>query len=120
MDFSVNGKEKLQNGKGYKAYYNSILAIAFTKYLFEHGTYKPNLLFLDSPILSLKLNEDEEKISSSIKSGLFEVLRDMTDDIQIIVFENEVPEIDYKSTNIIKFTKDKNNGRYGFIPDVYN
>lgn len=120
MDFSVNGKDKRQNGKGYKAYYNSILAIAFTKYLFEHGAYKPNLLFLDSPILSLKLNEDEEKINSSIKRGLFEVLRDMTDDIQIIVFENKVPDIDYKSTNIIKFTKDKNNGRYGFIPDVYN
>lgn len=120
MDFSVNGKDKRQNGKGYKAYYNSILAIAFTKYLFEHGVYKPNLLFLDSPILSLKLNEDEEKINSSIKRGLFEVLRDMTDDIQIIVFENKVPDIDYKSTNIIKFTKDKNNGRYGFIPDVYN
>lgn len=119
MDFSVNGKDKRQNGKGYKAYYNSILAIAFTKYLFEHGTHKPNLLFLDSPVLSLKLNENEE-IQASIKRGLFEVLRDMTDDIQIIVFENKVPEIDYKSTNIIKFTKDKDNGRYGFIPDVYN
>ena len=31
---------------------------------------------------------------------------------------NEIPEINYKDANIIHFTKEKNNGRYGFLLDV--
>lgn len=119
MDISINGKEKKKNGKGYRAYYNSLLSIAFIKYLYENGTYKQNLLLLDSPILSLKLSESEE-IGISIKQGLFEILRDINDELQVIVFENKIPNIEYKSTNIIRFTQDKDVGRYGFLPDVYN
>lgn len=119
MDISINGKERRTNGKGYRAYFNSILTIAFIKYLFEKGTYKQNLLLLDSPILSLKLSANEE-IGTSIKQGLFEILQEMNNELQIIVFENKIPEIEYKNANIIKFTRDNNSGRYGFLPNVYN
>ena len=87
MDISINGKERRTNGKGYRAYFNSMLSIAFIKYLFEKGTYKQNLLLLDSPILSLKLSANEE-IGTSIKQGLFEILQEMNNELQIIVFEN--------------------------------
>ena len=119
MDISINGKERRTNGKGYRAYFNSMLSIAFIKYLFEKGTYKQNLLLLDSPILSLKLSANEE-IGTSIKQGLFEILQEMNNELQIIVFENKIPEIEYKNANIIKFTRDNNSGRYGFLPNVYN
>lgn len=118
MDISINGKEKKTNGKGYRAYFNSLLSIAFIKYLYENGTYKQNLLMLDSPIFSLKLSKNEE-IGMSIKQGLFEVLRDVNNELQVIVFENEIPNIEYKSANIIRFTGDKEVGRFGFLPDVY-
>ena len=119
MDISINGKERRTNGKGYRAYFNSMLSIAFIKYLFEKGTYKQNLLLLDSPILSLKLSANEE-IGTSIKQGLFEILQEMNNELQIIDFENKIPEIEYKNANIIKFTRDNNSGRYGFLPNVYN
>lgn len=119
MDISINGKERKTNGKGYRAYFNSLLSIAFIKYLYENGTYKQNLLLLDSPILSLKLSENEE-IGMSIKQGLFEILRDINNELQVIVFENKIPDIEYKSANIIRFTRDKTVGRFGFLPDVYN
>lgn len=119
MDITINGKEKRLNGKGYRAYFNSLLCIAFIKFLFEEGTYKQNLLLLDSPILSLKLTENEE-IGNSIKKGLFEVLQDINNEIQIIVFENKIPDIEYKNANIIRFTSEKDSGRYGFLPNVYN
>ena len=32
--------------------------------------------------------------------------------------EYNLPEINYKDANIIHFTKEKNNGRYGFLLDV--
>ena len=79
--------------------------------------YSPNFLLLDSPILSLKENESK-KISETIKHSLFENIVDSPKDIQMIVIENEIPDIDYKDTNLIQFTKDKNIGRYGFLLEV--
>ena len=36
-------------------------------------------------------------------------------DKQIIIIENEIPNIDYGNANLIQFTKDENIGRYGLI-----
>ena len=35
----------------------------------------------------------------------------------MIIVENTVPDIDYKDTTMIHFTKDEDNGRYGFVED---
>lgn len=123
MDIVVNGKKKSNNGKGYKAYFNSITTIALIKHLFEKGFYKPPILILDSPLLSLKLASEEKEtqsIKQSIKNGLLEILMNLPTQLQTIVIENEIPEIDYKSTNIIRFTKNKKIGRYGFLRGVYD
>lgn len=53
-----------------------------------------------------------------MRNALFENIVEHHDGMQIIVIENEIPAIDYKNTNIIHFTKNKNNGRYGFLLDV--
>ena len=123
MDIVVNGKKKSNNGKGYKAYFNSITSIALIKHLLEKGFYKPPILILDSPLLSLKLASEEKEtqsIKQSIKDGLLEILINLPTQLQTIVIENEIPEIDYKSTNIIRFTKNKEIGRYGFLKGVYD
>lgn len=120
MDIMINGIPRNNNGKGYKAFYNSIMMISFIQYLYEKGLYKPSFLLLDSPILTLDLKESEESAPTSIKKGLFELLKNDTDEIQKIIFENKVPDIDYGNTNIIEFTHDKNFGRYGFLLDYYD
>ena len=79
--------------------------------------YSPDFLVLDSPILSLKENEIK-KPSETMRNTLFENIVDNQKGIQTIVIENEIPEINYKDANIIHFTKEKNNGRYGFLLDV--
>lgn len=38
--------------------------------------------------------------------------------MQTIIVENEIPDIDYKNVTLIHFTKENNNGRYGFLLDV--
>ena len=48
-----------------------------------------------------------------MRNTLFENIVDNQKGIQTIVIENEIPEINYKDANIIHFTKEKNNGRYG-------
>lgn len=117
MDIVVNGKMKSSNGKGYNAYFNSVVAIVLSRYMKEKAKYSPNFLVLDSPILSLKENQSK-KPSETMKSKLFENVISNQDGIQTIVIENEIPNIEYKDAKIIHFTKDKNNGRYGFLIDV--
>lgn len=117
MDIVINGKKKSSNGKGYNAYFNSVVAIVLSRYMESKAKYSPDFLVLDSPILSLKENETK-KPSETMRNTLFENIVDNQKGIQTIVIENEIPEINYKDANIIHFTKEKNNGRYGFLLDV--
>lgn len=117
MDIVINGKKKSSNGKGYNAYFNSVVVIALSRYMKSKAKYSPDFLVMDSPILSLK-EVETKKPSGSIRNALFENIVDNQNGIQTIVIENEIPNINYKNTNIIHFTKNKNDGRYGFLLDV--
>lgn len=117
MDIVINGKKKSSNGKGYNAYFNSVVAIVLSRYMESKAKYSPDFLVLDSPILSLK-EKETKKPSETMRNTLFEDIVDNQKGIQTIVIENEIPEINYKDANIIHFTKEKNNGRYGFLLDV--
>lgn len=117
MDIVINGKKKSSNGKGYNAYFNSVVAIVLSRYMESKAKYSPDFLVLDSPILSLK-EKETKKPSETMRNTLFENIVDNQKGIQTIVIENEIPEINYKDANIIHFTKEKNNGRYGFLSDV--
>lgn len=117
MDIVINGKKKSSNGKGYNAYFNSVVAIVLSRYMESKAKYSPDFLVLDSPILSLK-EKETKKPSETMRNILFENIVDNQKGIQTIVIENEIPEINYKDANIIHFTKEKNNGRYGFLLDV--
>ena len=118
FDILVNEKEKSAFGKGYRAFLNTSLALALLAYLKEHGKYTPGLLIIDSPILTLKERVDDVA-SDSMKAGLFQYMLDNQGNGQVIIIENDIPEIDYKGkANIIRFTKDETQGRYGFLNDV--
>lgn len=117
-DVVVNGHMKKSQGKGFRAFLNTILALAVQKCLEEYNKYQPGLLVVDSPILSLKEKEDhigEEHTSETMKAGLFKYLLSHQDERQIIIIENEIPKIDYSSAHLEEFTKDENRGRYGLI-----
>ena len=117
MDIVVNGKKKSSNGKGFNAYFNSVVAIVLSRYMQEKAKYFPNFLVLDSPILSLK-EKQSKKPSETMRNALFENVINGQGKIQSIIIENEIPDIDYKDSRIIHFTKEKDNGRYGFLMDV--
>ena len=117
-DVVVNGHLKKSQGKGFRAFLNTILAIAVQNCLAEYDKYQPGLLVVDSPILSLKEKEDhigEEHTSETMKTGLFNYLLSHQDTRQTIIIENELPNLDYSSAHLEEFTKDENRGRYGLI-----
>ena len=121
LDIIINGKKKASNGKGYKAFFNSIILITLSKMLYEKGYYKTNFLMLDSPLLPLQEEKDEnEKIQESIKKGFLSYLQDFSKQVQTIIIENELPMVDLKDANVIQFTKDKIKGRYGFINNYFD
>ena len=117
MDIVINGKKKSSNGKGYNAFFNSVVAIVLSRYMNREAEYSPDFLVLDSPILSLK-EKETKKPSETMRHALFENILENQNYIQTIVVENEIPDIDYKDAKIIHFTKEKDSGRYGFLMDV--
>jgi len=115
FDAVVNDKDKKDEGKGYRAFLNSVFAFVLMKFLEQEGKHAPKMLVLDSPILSLK--EDEEAATSGMKTSLFQYIIDNTGDCQVIIAENELPTegVDYKDTKKIHFTKKEDEGTYGFL-----
>jgi 2C-methyl-D-erythritol 2,4-cyclodiphosphate synthase len=117
FDIVVNGNLKDSFGKGYRAFLNTVLAIALMEYLGEYGKFAPGLLIVDSPILSLKEKVSDET-SDSMKAALFQYLLEAQGHGQVIIVENDIPGLDYSEVNVIRFTKDIRQGRYGFLNGV--
>ena len=117
FDLVVNDTIKASQGEGYRAFLNAVLAITVQDIIRENGLCNIGFMCIDSPILSLKEKKDAEDISETMKAGLFKYFVNHSSERQMIIVENTVPDIDYKDTTMIHFTKDEDNGRYGFVED---
>lgn len=120
VDAVVGKKKKKNQGKGYRAFLNTIMLFNLMKYLEEKATYAPRLLILDSPILTLKEKKiklsEKEKATLGMKESLFQYIVDNCGKNQVIIAENEIPDrVDYGKANLIEFSKEKTAGRYGFL-----
>ena len=119
FDILVNGKPKKNEGKGYRAYLNTIYAFTLMKFIETNGVYPPRMLVLDSPSLSLTENP-EVLIDASMKTALFKYILGNCGKCQVIIAENDIPQgVDYAQANLIHFTM-SDEGRYGFLRHVRN
>lgn len=115
FDVAIGDKGKRRYGKGYRALLNTVVELAFRKYMLSNSEGFPGFIVIDSPILSLK-EAVTDRPEKTMRAALFRYMVENQDSLgQVIIIENEIPEIDYTGSNIIRFTKDVNNGRYGFI-----
>ena len=117
-DVVVNGSEKMSQGQGFRAFLNTVMALAVQEMLNEFDLHMPHLLVMDSPILSLKEREEDvgtEVTSDSMRGGLFQYMIDHEKNRQTIVLENEIPPLDYSTANLIHFTRKPDRGRFGLI-----
>lgn len=118
FDLTVNGLSKSGNGEGYCAFLNTVMALAMMEYLTQSGVYAPSLLVVDSPILTL-MERNGKTETESIKNGLFRYLLDNQDNGQIIIIDQKIPDLDYEgNAQVIRFTQDEAEGRYGFLDGV--
>mgnify|MGYP001215685250 FL=1 len=115
FDVAVNNKDKKHEGKGYKAFLNSLFAFELMKLLDSEGKHAPRLLVLDSPILSLKEDVDVPA-TEGMKVSLLNYIIDNCGDCQVIIAENGIPEsVDYTGVNVIRFGKAGGSTRSGFL-----
>ena len=68
---------------------------------------------MDSPILSLK--EGGNDTSSVMRQGLFDYLVKHQDFGQVIIVENDIPDIDYDGAKREIYTHKEDEGRYGLL-----
>lgn len=123
FDVEIAGYSKAdEQGKGYCAFLNSVVMLAFHDYLNEQSKHTPGWLLIDTP-----LHGFDEGIrpleDSSMKVGLFSYLTKQAVSQQIIIIENTnhmagIPLDD--NINIVEFSKDKHNGRYGYLDGIYD
>lgn len=69
----VNGQGKMIYGKGYRAFQNTVMALALAEFLAEKGTYALSMLIIDSSIQSLEEGVDD-RTPDTMKIGLFQYL----------------------------------------------
>lgn len=123
-DAIVNGKHKADEGKGYRAFLNSIVLFSLMKTLEDDCVYRPAMLILDSPILTLKEKVHPDELADpGMRVSLFNYMIQNCGDNQIIIAENEIPAataVDYSKAKLIEFTQDETRGVYGFLKSVRN
>lgn len=123
FEIEINGNEKSEvNGKGYRSFLNTVVNLSFRRYMALKSVYKTGTVIIDTPFLGLDQGE-ENNTPDGLKNGLIQYLNNSQNEGQVILIENSdaMPSIDnFKQDNInfIKFTKNKDKGRYGFLLNV--
>ena len=120
FDIEINGNSKASNGKGFTAFYNTIMILSIRKYLYDNARIKPFFYIIDTPLLGLDVGHTHINKNNLIK-GIYNYFLTSMDQSQMIIIDNEkdMPTIELNDSKIkyYNFTHDEDEGRYGFLFD---
>ncbi len=118
-DFQIAGKDRGSTGKGLRAITHAAVKIGLMEFCRERSLPHPGFVVLDSPLLAYWKPEgdDDDLRGTDLKEMFYRYLLGLSKDSQVIIVENEHPP-DFVSAegNVIVFTKNPHQGRYGFFP----
>jgi septal ring factor EnvC (AmiA/AmiB activator) len=118
-DFQIYGKERGSTGKGLRAITHAAVTIGLMVFCREHGLPHPGFVVLDSPLLAYWKPEgaEDDLRGTDLKDRFYEYLLGLQATNQVIIIENEhPPDFVSKRGNVVVFTKNPHQGRYGFFP----
>ncbi|MGL5406624.1 MAG: hypothetical protein ACRDAX_07575 [Propionibacteriaceae bacterium] len=70
FDIKIGYKAKRSHGKGYRAFFNTIMVLALRRYIYEHAVHKPSIVVLDTPTLGLEHQKSgADLVTSHDKNG---------------------------------------------------
>lgn len=122
-DFQIAGKARGSTGKGLRAISHAAVTIGLLEFCLENELPHPGFVILDSPLLAYwKPEGKEDDLSGTdIKERFYEYLLGFKETAQIIVVENEHPQDTVADrANVLVFTKNPHQGRYGFFLSTNN
>ena len=118
-DFQIAGKDRGSTGKGLRAITHAAVKIGLMEFSRERNLPHPGFVVLDSPLLAYWKPEgdDDDLRGTDLKEMFYRYMLGLRKDNQVIIVENEHPP-DFVSGegNVIVFTKNPHQGRYGFFP----
>jgi predicted nuclease with TOPRIM domain len=118
-DFQIAGKDRGSTGKGLRAITHAAVNVGLMEFCRERSMPHPGFVVLDSPLLAYwKPEGDEDDLhGTDLKEMFYRYLLGLRDDSKVIIMENEhPPEFVSREGNVIIFTKNPHQGRYGFFP----
>lgn len=126
FDIEIDGNKKsVSMGGGFCGILNTITTLAMSGYLIELERNAPGFYAVDSSLTQLSEAEHKEK-SDTIKQNFIEYLLAHAHERQILFVEQTkrmpfIPdETQDGSVHVIRFTRNRDEDRYGFLNDVYN
>jgi len=116
-DFVISGEDRELAGKGIRAITYASFLIAIQELLHDKQ-YSIGPCIMDSPLVTYrKPKADNEHIPVDLAMDFYRYVADNQKVQQTIILENEEPPEDIiDRINLITFTKQLEDGRYGFIP----
>jgi hypothetical protein len=119
-DLVIDGQPRASRGKGLRAITHAAMSVGLMEFCRERNLSHPGFVVLDSPLLAYyepEGAEDEELAGSDLKERFYEYLAKNLLDAQVIVVENQHPPESIKGDiTFTDFTKNPQEGRYGFFP----
>lgn len=118
-DFQIAGKDRGSTGKGLRAITHAAVKIGLMEFCRERNLPHPGFVVLDSPLLAYwKPEGDEDDLrGTDLKERFYLYLLGLSEDSQVVIIENEHPaDIVGREGNVIVFTRNPHQGRYGFFP----
>ena len=117
-DFQIGGKRRGSTGKGLRAITHAAVNIGLLEFCLDEGLPHPGFVVLDSPLLAYWEPEGEEDdlTGTDLKERFYEYVLGLQSDVQVIVVENQHPPTFVSDqSNVVVFTKNPHQGRYGFF-----
>lgn len=118
-DFQIAGKDRGSTGKGLRAITHAAVKIGLMEFCRERDLPHPGFVVLDSPLLAYWKPEgaEDDLRGTDLKEMFYRYLLGMSKDCQVTIIENErPPDFVFRNSNVIVFTKNPHQGRYGFFP----
>ncbi|MEG2012904.1 MAG: AAA family ATPase [Anaerovoracaceae bacterium] len=126
FDLEINNLNKaVSMGGGFCGILNTIIAYTMSAYIIEKGGKAPGFFASDSSLT--QLSEAEHILQGdTIKQNFVQYLVNHALERQVIMVEQKkrmpfIPKEDYDAgIHIIEFSRNKSEGRYGFLNEVFN
>ncbi|AVQ00327.1 hypothetical protein C7S18_23810 (plasmid) [Ahniella affigens] len=120
IDFVIDGKHRVNRGKGLRAITHAAVNIALLEFCQERGLPHPGFVLLDSPLLAYfkpEGDDDYQLQGTDLKERFYEYLAQHHGrDSQIVIIENQhpAPALEHLLAMTV-FTGNPANGRYGLL-----